>query len=337
MSGAVNALLEEKMKNIVEDEDMDVICVGEMLIDFIPGAEPCSYVKNAGGAPANVAIAVARNGLDSGFCGKMGDDDFGRFLADTLRENDVTVLCPELTREAVTTMAFVTLSGNGERTFTFARKPGADMLLTVEDIDRADLDATKMIHAGSCSLSKGSASDATVYALKRGHEKGKIVSFDVNYRNVMWDDDQEAAARKVFEILPYVDLLKISEEEVDMVGGEEHIARLMEQNRIALVVETLGAEGAKCFFGGKVLRIPGRKAKAVDATGAGDAFWGGFLSSLLIQGVDQIDKLDEAKLLKAMEYGNVSGWICVQSKGAISSLPTREQIEAVLNHDAKTK
>ena len=114
---------------------MDVYSIGECVIDFLPGEQPGSYVRNAGGAPANAAIAVARNGLKAGFCGKVGDDDFGRFLQKTLTDEGVELLCPQRTDAAVTTMAFVTLSPEGERSFTFARKPGADMLLAPEEVE----------------------------------------------------------------------------------------------------------------------------------------------------------------------------------------------------------
>ena len=114
---------------------MDLYSIGEMVIDFIPGSEPASYIRKAGGAPANVAIAVAKNGLNAAMACKVGEDDFGRFLMDTLKAYNVTAATPELCKEAVTTMAFVTLAENGERRFTFARKPGADMML--REIGRA--------------------------------------------------------------------------------------------------------------------------------------------------------------------------------------------------------
>lgn len=309
---------------------LDIYCIGEMVIDFIPGAVPGSYVRNAGGAPANVAIAVVRNGLQSGVCCSVGDDDFGHFLMQTLEDNQVRCIRPELCENAITTMAFVSLAENGERTFTFARKPGADMFIWEEDVKEEDIRESVIVHAGSCSLSASPAAEATVRALKLGHEFGKVVSFDVNYRNLMWKDDQDACANKVMEILPYVDILKISEEEVDMVGGESGLFDLMKRFGITLIVETLGSAGAKCYFDGQVIRIAGRQAKAVDATGAGDAFWGGFLSSLRIQGVEHVEQITAEKIELAMQYGNTVGWICVQSKGAISSLPTREEIEKYL-------
>lgn len=306
---------------------MDLYSIGEMVIDFIPGSEPASYIRKAGGAPANVAIAAARNGLSVGMCCCVGDDDFGRFLIKTLEEDCVRVLRPALCADAVTTMAFVTLSADGDRSFTFARKPGADMMLREEDVREEDIRESVIIHAGSCSLSAAPEDQATVRALRLGREMGKLVSFDINYRNVMWNDDVDACTKRVLEILPYVDILKISEDEVGMVGGEANLFSLMEEYGLTLVVETLGAAGARCFFGGKCVEIPGRKAVCVDATGAGDAFWGGFLSSLRRQNVTRAEELTIPIIEKAMAYG---GWICVQHKGAIESLPTRAEIERFL-------
>lgn len=309
---------------------MDLYSIGEMVIDFIPGSEPASYIRKAGGAPANVAIAVSKNGLSASMACKVGDDDFGRFLMDTLAEYNVKAACPELCREAITTMAFVTLAEDGERRFTFARKPGADMLLKEEEVLESDIADAAIIHAGSCSLSAQPVAAATVRALRLGHEKGKLVSFDVNYRNVMWNDDIDACSRAVTDILQYVDLLKISEEEVDMIGGEAAIPRLMKDYGIALVVQTLGANGVRAYFGGDYFDVAGRKVHAVDATGAGDAFWGAFLAKLRICGVEKASDLNAGIIREALEYGNISGSICVQTKGAIASIPTRMQIEAVL-------
>ena len=126
---------------------LDLYSIGEMVIDFIPGTEPGSYVRNAGGAPANVAIAMARNGLKAGMCCSVGEDDFGRFLIKTLEENQVRCIKPKLCEEAITTMAFVSLAENGERTFTFARKPGADMFLLEEDVKEEDIKESCIIHA----------------------------------------------------------------------------------------------------------------------------------------------------------------------------------------------
>ena len=312
----------------------DIYSIGEMVIDFIPGTEPASYIRNAGGAPANVAIAMRRNGLEAALCCKVGDDNFGIFLLDTLRKYGVKVICEKLCEEAITTMAFVTLAEGGERLFTFARKPGADMFLSPEEVKEEDIENSVIVHAGSCSLSAGMAVEATTKALRLGAEKGKLVSFDVNYRNLMWKDDIEACKKAVFDVLPYVDLLKISEEEAPMIGGVDAFRKVMKDFGITVLLETLGSAGARAYIGDEVVEIPGRKAHAVDATGAGDAFWGGFLSSLRIQGVEKKEDLTAEKLELAMRYGNVAGSICVQKKGAIDSLPTREEIEEILKAEA---
>ncbi|MBR0173079.1 MAG: carbohydrate kinase [Lachnospiraceae bacterium] len=309
---------------------MDLYSIGEMVIDFIPGSEPFSYIRKAGGAPANVAIAMVKNGLTAGMCCSVGDDDFGRFLYETLRENNVSVMNPVLCKEAVTTMAFVTLAPDGDRSFTFARKPGADMFVREEDVREEDIENSVIVHAGSCSLSASPVAEATIRALRLGKEKGKLVSFDVNYRNVMWNDDRDACIKRVTDVLRYVDLLKVSEEETEMFGGESGLRDLIGDNGPALVVETLGGSGARCFFGDEIIETEGYRVSCIDATGAGDAFWGGFLSFLRMRGVEHVNHLTRDIVEGALRYGNAAGSICVQKKGAIDALPDRSQVEAVL-------
>ena len=308
---------------------MEVISVGEMLIDFTPGKEANSYVRNPGGAPANAIIAIARNGISTGFIGKLGDDDFGRFLKETLEKENVKVLCPELCKEAITTLAFVTLYENGERSFTFARKPGADMLLSKEDIDVEAIKNAKVVHAGTVNMTLEPARGANIFALKTAKENGKLVSFDINYRNALWESE-EACKEVADQVYEYVDFLKVSDEELYFVGGEENIPAFMEKYNIAVVVETLGADGAKYFFNGNSKKVDGHKVKAVDATGAGDAFWGGFIARLLMNGVVSVEDLTEEKIYKALEYGNAAGAVCVQRMGGIPALPTKEEIESYL-------
>lgn len=309
---------------------MDLYSLGELVIDFTPGSEPASYIRNPGGAPANAAITAARSGLEVGVCSSVGDDDFGRFLIQTLEENGVKVLNPKLCEKAITTLAFVTLAPDGNRSFTFARKPGADMFLEEEAVKAEDIWNSTIVHAGSCSLSASPVAEATVKALRLGREMGKLVSFDVNYRSLMWKGDSTACAAKVREILPYVDLLKVSDEEVGMMGGEAALPGLMEEFGITVAVETMGGAGARCFFAGERWDVQAQKVTCVDTNGAGDAFWGAFLSSLRIQGVETADQITKEVVSRAMEYGNAAGCLTVQKKGAIPALPTREQIEAVM-------
>ena len=264
----------------------------------------------------------------------MGDDDFGRFLLKTLRENNVTPLAPEMTKEAITTMAFVSLDENNDRSFTFARQPGADMMLDKSEIKDEDLKTCRIIQAGSCSLSAGKAVEATEYAMARAHELGKLVGFDINYRNLMWNDDKEACTREVLSILKYVDFLKLSDEEIDMVGGHDNVLNIMKEYDNAAAVLTLGGGGAELFYDGQSYVVPGYRVDHVaDTTGAGDAFWGGFLACVLNQGVSSVDQLNADILKYAVKYGNVSGSLSVREKGAIASLPTREKIEQFLSEN----
>jgi sugar/nucleoside kinase (ribokinase family) len=312
---------------------MDVLCVGEMVIDFLPGAEAGSYLRNPGGAPANVAVAVARNGLASGFIGKVGQDAFGQFLLATLHENRVRIACDPVTDRAVTTMAFVTLGADGERSFTFARKPGADMLLDGADLDPAVLAEARIVHAGSCSLSQSPAAEATEDAMRMARQQDRLVSFDVNYRALLWENRQDQALERILKVLKYVNLLKVSEEELGLLGGRQRLVELIHEHRIALTVITLGQAGAECHVDGKWLHAPGRVADVVDTTGAGDAFWGAFLSCLVHHGVNRIADLTPARAERALVWGNVAGSLCVQAKGAMASLPTRVEIEAQLRKE----
>lgn len=152
---------------------MKILCVGEMLIDFTPvNGMVNTYTANPGGAPANVAVSAARNGIEAGFLGKLGNDDFGRMLVNTLKRDGVKLLIPELTDEATTTLAFVTLDESGDRSFTFARKPGADLLLNVEDVDRVDFSEWDIVHAGSVSQSGTPSREAVLKALGKAKEAG---------------------------------------------------------------------------------------------------------------------------------------------------------------------
>ena len=295
---------------------MDLYSIGEMLIDFVPGREPGSYIRNAGGAPANLAIAAARNGLETAMCCSVGDDDFGRFLLATLEENGVRCVRQAPCREAVTTMAFITLSETGERSFTFARKPGADMFIREADVREADIrddgDRPRRAPAPSPPLPRRRQPPRPCGWAAR---LSKLVSFDLNYRDMMWNNSPEACAAKVREVLPYVDLLKVADDEVFVLGGEEALPGLMERYGLTLVVETLGDRGAVGFFRGERIPVSGRSARCLDATGAGDAFWGGLLSMLRFRGVTAAKELTVPLVREAMAYGNVGGWLCIQGHG----------------------
>lgn len=305
-------------------KEFDIISLGEVLIDFIPTGRPNELSINFGGATANVAVAVARNGLRTGFCGMVGNDDFGKLIGETFARENVEFLCPEYTDEATTTLAFVKLTDEGDRSFTFARKPGADMLMTKEQITPEQIAKTRMLNTGTLSMVGGSAKETTIYAIQEASRQDKIVTVDLNYRDQLWDFRQSACEDSLHEILPYVDLLKISEEEAPMLRMS--ISEAMEKYQLTAVVETLGADGSRVHLKDKVIEQPGIKAKVQDTTGAGDAFWGAFLAHLLRTGKNAASEFTEEDYKEAIKMGAVSGYYCVQQKGAIESLPTYEEI-----------
>ena len=308
-----------------------LLCVGEMLIDFTPVQGLAnSYTANPGGAPANVAVSASRNEVKAGFLGKLGNDDFGRLLVKTLRADNVEIMVPELTDKANTTLAFVTLTEDGDRSFTFVRKPGADLLLDTQDVEKVDFSEWDMVHAGSVSQSGVPERDAVLFALKKAKELGKLVSFDINYRDKIWGIEE--CRKEVERLIDLVDLLKISEEELCFVGGEENIPEFMKEHGITVTVLTKGGDGASVFFleegnGSERIDIPSVKVKVVDTTGAGDAYWGGFLSCLLRQGIKKTTDINKEKIKKAGKYGAVSGSLCVTRPGGIPALPDLKEIE----------
>jgi len=313
---------------------MSILCIGEMLIDFTPvSGMKNTYTANPGGAPANVAVSASRNGIKAGFLGKLGNDDFGRLLVKTLETDGVRILCPELTQDAVTTLAFVSLDEHGDRSFTFARKPGADMLLDEKDVEAVDFNEWNIVHAGSVSQSGSPERDAVLLAVRKAKECGKIVSFDINFRDKIWGFEE--CRSEVLKVVPFVDLLKISDEELDFVGGRDNIPRFMEEHSISVTVLTLGGDGAVIFYKESEIKIPAMKVDCVDTTGAGDAYWGGFLSSLLRQGIKSAEDFSEEILEKAGKYGAVSGALCIQKPGGIPAIPDLEEIERRFKENEK--
>ena len=323
---------------------MSILCIGEMLIDFTPVKEmKNTYTANPGGAPANVAVSVARNDIRSGFLGKLGNDDFGRLLKKTLQDDKIEILCPELTDKATTTLAFVSLNEQGDRSFTFARKPGADMLLDTTDVEKVDFNEWDIVHAGSVSQSGSPERDAVLLAVKKAKACGKMVSFDINFRDKIWG--YEECRTEVEKIMPYVDLLKISDEELDFVDGEKNIPVYMYKYGIKVLVLTKGGDGITIYLFNNLKTGDENDSKMIDCTkihlaamnvpevkdttGAGDAFWGAFLSSLVRQEVKCTEDINKDVLKEAGLCGNISGGLCITKPGGIPAIPTLKEINAI--------
>ncbi|MCA1064880.1 aminoimidazole riboside kinase [Rossellomorea aquimaris] len=310
-----------------------IISLGEALIDFIPLDEQnTTYQKSPGGAPANVAVGVARLGGKSTFLGKVGEDVLGRFLQETLQHYGVRTNQMLLTPEVRTGLVFVTNGEDGERSFDFYIDPSADRFLQVGEIDEKDFVSHKLLHFGSISLISSPAKEATEHAVKLAKQNGLWVSYDPNLRLGLWDSE-ENARETIKSMLREADVLKISEEELAFITGEQEIEAGVEKLKpydIPFLIITLGAEGSYVYVGDEHRHVPAMKVKAVDTTGAGDAFVSGILYSLH-EYKGSIDSLTIEEASQMARFAAVSGALAASTKGAMTALPTLEKV----NHHLK--
>ena len=311
---------------------IDVTALGEILIDFTPcGTSPAGqrvFEQNPGGAPANVLACLNKCGKKTAFIGKVGDDMHGQFLVDVLKNSGIGTEGVIVDSSVFTTLAFVDLSDSGERSFSFARKPGADTCLTKDELKEDLIRDSKVFHIGSLSLTAEPAKGTTFKALEIAKEAGCILSYDPNYRAPLWDS-KEAAIEGMRSVVSYMDVMKISDEETalltDIVEPEGAAKALVAQG-VSVVAVTLGADGALvCTKDGSTV-VPGFKANMVDTTGAGDSFWGGFLNCLLESG-KRPDELTLDEVATFAKYGNAVASLCVEKRGAIPAMPTVEEVE----------
>lgn len=281
---------------------------------------------NPGGAPANVAVAAARLGAQTAFCGKVGRDGFGSYLSQVLQENGVNVSGLH-TSKTPTTMAVVTLSQEGERSFRFVR--GADVELCPEEIDIRSLANTKVLHFGSVSLTAGAARSVTIFAARQARQQGVLVSYDPNYRASLWESEEDAV-EWMRNPLPLVDLIKLSEEELPLLTGTadpEAASRYLEELGIQLVLITMGEKGAFYRWQGKTGVVPGVATTVADTNGAGDTFLGAALSRLTARGDRPLEKLTAEELEKVLAFANRAASITCSRSGAIPAMPTLDELE----------
>ncbi len=314
----------------------DVVTLGEILIDFTPcGISPAGqrvFEQNPGGAPANVLASLCKCGKKTAFIGKVGKDMHGAFLKETLEKSGINADGLVEDDNVFTTLAFVALSDTGERSFSFARKPGADTCLTEAELKEDIIEDAKIFHIGSLSLTADPSKSTTMKALDIAKKAGCIISYDPNYRAPLWDG-REAAIEGMRSVVPYIDVMKISDEETALLTDVEDpkgAAEKLVEAGVPLVAVTLGAAGALvCTKEGSRI-VPGFQANMVDTTGAGDSFWGGFLNMLLESGKRPCDvTLEEA--VSFARFGNAVASLCVEKRGAIPAMPTPEEVEKRLN------
>lgn len=304
----------------------DIVSLGELLIDFTEsGRSPAGmrlFEQNAGGAVTNLLCAAAQCGAKTGYIGKVGADMHGAFLKQSLINAGVDVRGLIEADDVFTTLAFVALQPNGEREFSFARKPGADTQLRSDEVDADMLEHTRIFHTGSLSLTQEPVRSATYEAIDRAKAAGAIISYDPNYRASLWSSKDEAI-RYMRSLILTADIMKVSDEELPLLTGEtdpEQSTDVLLDQGVKLVAVTLGAKGAFIRVRSESRLVPGFRSNTIDTTGAGDAFFGGFLYRFLcsekaLKDVTLEDAADYAR------FGNATASLCVEQRGGIPAMP----------------
>lgn len=318
----------------------DVTAIGEVLIDFTPAGVSAQgnpmYEQNPGGAPANVLACLSKLGQTTAFIGKVGADQFGVFLKKTLDQVGVSTQGLVTTDRCGTTLAFVHLSDTGDRSFSFYRNPGADLLLEPAELSYQLIDDCRIFHFGSVSMTGEPSVSATLSAVRYAREAGKLISYDPNLRLRLWPS-AAAAKAGILSAMPLADIVKISEEELLFLTGEQDLERgarlLLKEYDLQLVLITLGPQGAFAYNRQGHSQRPTFDVKVVDTTGAGDAFTGGFMYRLLQSGKEPAD-LSVAELDDFLTFANAVGSLTTTKKGAIPGLPDLAAIEACIAETA---
>lgn len=327
------------------DKRIDVLAMGEILIDFTPAglsaAGEALYERNPGGAPANVAVAVSRLGGSAAFIGKVGSDSFGRYLEDTLASSGVETQGLRISPDHHTTLAFVTLSETGERDFSFCRNPGADCLLSPEELDVALVRESRILHTGSLSFTHEPLRESTLAAIREAKAAGGLISCDPNWRSSLWAD-RTAGIRAMKELIAVSDVVKLSDVELALVSGLREdeaesftgdtisiLAGRIQQGGPSLVTVTRGSAGSWYCFGAHSGGVPSFPASVVDTTGAGDSFAGALLYCLSRR-PSLLRELSEEALIQDLRFANATASLCVHKRGAIPAMPVLADVQAVL-------
>ena len=313
-----------------------LIAIGEALIDFIPDKTGCSFDEvsafspKLGGAPANVCGAFAKLGGKARLLTQLGDDPFGHRILHELEDCGIDISCISLTDKANTALAFVSLGADGGRTFSFYRKPSADMLYAPEKVRGEYFDGAYALHFCSVDLGDFPMREAHMAAITAARERGVAVSFDPNLRFQLWDS-RDALKQTVTSFIPLADIIKVSDEELEFITGKSDIREALPKlftGSVKAVVYTCGRDGAYAFTKQTSAHAEGSRVKALDTTGAGDGFIGSFLWKLCQMGVtaDRLGELTGEQLKTALDFSNRFCALSVQSAGAIASYPTLSEI-----------
>ena len=311
---------------------VDVTALGELLIDFtengVSGQGNPMFEANPGGAPCNVLAMLTRLGHKTAFIGKVGKDFFGEQLKSAIREVGINADYLQMDEKVHTTLAFVHTLPDGDRDFSFYRNPGADMMLTEEEVPAELLNDTKIFHFGTLSMTHEGVRKATKKAVTLAKQAGALISFDPNLRPPLWNSLEEAREQVLYG-LEHCQILKISDNEIQWLTDEQDytdgVKWINDRFHIPLVLVSMGKEGSRAYYQGKMVEAaPYLREDTVETTGAGDTFCGCVLHYIAEHG---LENLSDADLKEMLDYANCAASIITTKKGALRVMPTKEEIE----------
>lgn len=313
----------------------DVTALGELLIDFTENGESGQgnplFEANPGGAPCNVLAMLTKLGHKTAFIGKVGDDFFGKQLKEAIEEVgiDSKGLCMD--KEIHTTLAMVHTYPDGDRDFSFYRNPGADMMLKESEVKEELIKESKLFHFGTLSMTHEEVRKATKKAIQIAEEAGDIISFDPNLREPLWNSLGEAKEQILYG-LSHCHILKISDNEIQWLTGQEDytdgVKWILERYQIPLILVSMGKEGSRAYYGGKMVEVkPFIQKNTIETTGAGDTFCGCVLHYICEHG---LDNLTEENLFEMLQFANAAASIITTRKGALRVMPEEKEIARLL-------
>lgn len=317
------------------NKTIDVTALGELLIDFTEngtsGQGNPLMEANPGGAPCNVLAMLQKLGKQTAFIGKVGNDMFGRQLTEAVSSVGVDTRALKMDDEVHTTLAFVHTFPGGDRDFSFYRNPGADMMLTKDEVDTELIKDSKIFHFGTLSSTHEGVREATRYAIDVAKEAGAIITFDPNLRPPLWASLDDAK-REIEYGLGKCDVLKISDNEVEFLFGttdyDEGAKILQEKYNIPLILITLGPDGSRAYY--KDLRVevaPFLNENTIETTGAGDTFCASAINYVLEHG---LDNLTAENLEELLTFANAAASLITTKKGALKVMPEKEEVLAFI-------
>ena len=312
----------------------DVIALGELLIDFTMNGQSEQgnnmFEACPGGAPCNVLALLNKMGKKTAFIGKVGKDQFGALLRDTITEAGIDASNLMVDENVNTTLAFVHTFPDGDREFSFYRNPGADMMLTADEVNPEVVKDTKVFHFGTLSMTHEGVREATKKAVETAKANGCLVSFDPNLRPPLWSS-LDLAKEQMEYGFAYCDVLKISDNEIQFISGKEDydegIRYLQEKYQIPLILLTMGKDGSRAYYKDMRVEVAGRVVKAIETTGAGDTFCGSSINYVLEHG---LENLTEENLKEMLSFANAAAALITTKKGAIRSMPEKEDVLAFM-------